>query len=94
MIGSKRKITNQLLIFVFSVSFVLIIGSFLYFYFSGKEFLEDSAQKEIEVFRNHFEKACQNQIKEINNEINGFLVGFDFTQVLDSINQKKVNDIY
>ncbi len=92
MIRSKKKITNQLLIFVFSTSFLLIVGSFLYFYFSGKEFLDDSAQNEIELFRNHFEKACQNQLRELNNEVNGFLVGFNTTETFNNLDQLKVKD--
>lgn len=92
MISSKKKITSKLIIFVFSVSFTLIIGSFLYFYYSGKAYLEDSAQNEIEVFRNHFEKSSQNQIRELDNEVNGFLVGFNFTQTLNTLNQKKIKE--
>ena len=92
MISSKKKITNQLLIFVFSASFILIVGSFIYFYFSGKKFLDETAKNEIEIFRNHFEKASQNQIKELNNEVNGFLVGFNFNLTNDNMNQRKIKE--
>lgn len=92
MIRSKKKITNQLLIFVFSASFLIIVGSFLYFYFTGRDFLNDSAQTEVELYRNHFEKSCQNQLKELNNEVNGFLVGFNITENLNSLDRKKVKD--
>ena len=92
MISIKNKITNQLLIFVFSASFLLIVGSFLYFYFSGKQYLNDSAQIEIELFRSHFEKACQNQLRELNNEVNGFLVGFNIDETINSFDEKKVKD--
>ena len=92
MIRSKKKITNQLLIFVFSVSLLIIVGSFLYFYFSGQEFLDDSAQTEVELFRKHFEKSCQIQLRELNNELNGFLVGFNINKSLNNLDQKKVKD--
>ena len=70
----KSQLARKLLLFIFSVTFILIIGSFLYFYFSGKSFLVKSAENEIELFRKYFDQSALTQINEFNNEINGAFV--------------------
>ena len=73
----KGKLARKLLLAIFTTSFLLIIGSFIYFYFSAKSFLFNSAKSEIELYHYNFAQASLSELKEFNNEIDGFLINLD-----------------
>ena len=85
----KSQLARKLLIFIFSVSFILIIGSFIYFYISAKSYLLRSAEKEINLFHNYFEQSAIAQINELNAEINGAVVDV----LLDYGNHSSQNEL-
>jgi len=90
MIFSKGKLAQKLLVLVFSISFLLIIGSFLYFYISAKSFLYNSGVKELEIYHSHFTKASADQIKEYNYQIDGLLIDL---RLPGGDGQKEINKI-
>lgn len=80
MSNNKKKISRKLILFVFSVSFLLIIGSFAYFYFSGKSYIQNSAISELSLQYNNFNKASIDQIEEYNNEIAGSFFNYKINE--------------
>lgn len=80
MVNKKRKISTKLILFVFSVSFLLIIGSFAYFYFTGKSYIQSLAINELTVQYNNFNKASIDQIEEYNNEIAGSFFNYKLNE--------------
>ena len=80
MITKKKKFSKKLILFVYSISFLLIIGSFAYFYFSGREYIYSSAISELEIQNNNFEKSSINQVKEYNNEIDGSFYNYKINE--------------
>lgn len=80
MVTKKKKISTKLVLFVFSVSFLLIIGSFGYFYFTGKSYIQNSAINELSGQYNNFNKASIDQIEEYNNEIAGSFFNYKINE--------------
>jgi signal transduction histidine kinase len=74
---SPKKLSRKILIFVFLTSFILIIGSLIYFYFSGLRFIHNSARNELQVYYQNFNQALERQLKECNNEIDAVFIGIN-----------------
>jgi signal transduction histidine kinase len=73
----KKKFSSKLIIFVFSTSFLLIIGSFGYFYYSGNNYINNSAISELKNQFSNFDRASAAQLKEYSNEIDGSFFNID-----------------
>lgn len=105
MILLRNRLTSKLFIFVFVVSFFLIGGSYTLFYFIGKEFLQNSVNKELSIFNNLFQTSLVNLISQYNTEVDAFIlenktalednsINHEIIQKLIERNFKKYEELY
>ncbi|MEE9430827.1 MAG: HAMP domain-containing sensor histidine kinase [Melioribacteraceae bacterium] len=90
MIKIKSRLTTKLLLFVFTVSFLLIAGSFAYFYLSGKSFINNSSIKELQNYSKRFNQSVKNQIDQYSNNISSLVINVNTTNDVDPLVNKNL----
>lgn len=93
MIKLKSRLTTKLLLFVFTVSFLLIAGSFAYFYLSGKSFINDSSIKELQNYSKRFNQSVKNQIDQYSNNISSLIINVSTSKDVEQIVNKNLQQI-
>ncbi|MCP5062888.1 MAG: HAMP domain-containing histidine kinase [Ignavibacteriae bacterium] len=93
MIKLRSRLTTKLLLFVFTVSFLLIAGSFAYFYLSGKSFINDSSIKELQNYSKRFNQSVKNQIDLYSNNISSLIINASGSKDIEQIVNKNLQKI-
>jgi len=93
MIKLKSRLTTKLLLFVFTVSFFLIAGSFAFFYFSGNSFINNSSVKELQNYSKRFDQSVKNQIDQYSNYISSLIVNVNSSGNVEQIINKNIQNI-
>lgn len=93
MIKVKNRITTKLLLFVFTISFLLIAGSFAYFYFSGKSFINNSSINELKNYSHRFNQSVNNQVNQYSNNISSLIINVSSNNNIESILNSKLEQI-
>ncbi|MCB9210533.1 MAG: HAMP domain-containing protein [Ignavibacteriales bacterium] len=84
-----KKFSNKLILFVFISSFILIIGSFLYFYFYGISYINNTANKELKAYKNLFDKASFNEFNKFDLLLEGFLINLKLNELsIEDVNKE------
>lgn len=68
-----KKIASKLLFYMFSISFFLILGSFVVFYLYGKSYLKETAQKELVLYSQLFNQSANSYLIEYINKVDASL---------------------
>ncbi len=93
MVKIKSRLTTKLLLFVFTISFLLIAGSFAYFYFSGKSFINNYSINELQNYSQRFNQSVTNQIDQYSNNISSLIINVSSSNEIEQILNKNLEQI-
>lgn len=93
MIKFKSRLITKLLLFVFTISFLLIAGSFTYFYFSGKSFIDNSSKKELQSYSQRFIQSVNNQVDQYSNNISSLIINAGSSNNIEQMLNKNIESI-
>jgi len=105
MLKIKSRLTTKILLFVLITSFILIGGSFTFFYYSGKSYITSNSIKELQNYSERFNQSLQIKINRYSNIITSILLNQNngknnYKSLLKNIentlnnNSKKIEKIY
>jgi signal transduction histidine kinase len=78
MIHIKSRLTTKLLLFVITISSLFIGGSITLFYITGRNIVQNSSVKELELYFNFIENSIFKTVNKFSTEINASIIENNF----------------